>query len=121
LTCLGFLVNEFSERGNLNQGVKMPEKIKTLHPDPDKKGVNIDKQKYDVVRKKIIQILEEEKEIAFFDLMNEVENKLKGHFEGSIGWYYTTVKLDLEARGILTRIPGSRPQRLRLTIKNKSK
>ena len=25
----------------------------------------------------------------------------KGKFKGSIGWYYTTVKLDLEARGII--------------------
>ncbi|MEM1418661.1 MAG: hypothetical protein AAGH15_27450 [Myxococcota bacterium] len=35
-------------------------------------------------------------------------------FEGaSIPWYLTTVKLDLEARGLLERIPGARPQRLR--------
>lgn len=32
---------------------------------------------------------------------------------GSVSWYTTTVKLDLEARGELERVPGSRPQRLR--------
>ena len=34
--------------------------------------------------------------------------------EGSISWYVTTVKLDLEARGLIERVPRSRPQRLRM-------
>jgi hypothetical protein len=32
---------------------------------------------------------------------------------GSIPWYTTTIKLDLETRGEIERIPGSKPQRLR--------
>ena len=32
---------------------------------------------------------------------------------GSVSWYTTTVKLELEVRGEIERIPGSRPQRLR--------
>jgi hypothetical protein len=32
---------------------------------------------------------------------------------GSIGWYTTCVKLDLEARGVIERIQGVSPQRLR--------
>jgi len=32
---------------------------------------------------------------------------------GSTGWYTTTVKLDLEAKGEIERVPGSTPQRLR--------
>ena len=31
----------------------------------------------------------------------------------SVGWYATTVKLDLEARGLIERVPDARPQRLR--------
>ena len=30
-------------------------------------------------------------------------------------WYVTTVKLDLEARGQLKRVPKSRPQRVKLS------
>jgi hypothetical protein len=46
--------------------------------------------------------------------MKAVDSELKSNFEGSISWYYTTVKLDFETRGILTRVPNSRPPMLRL-------
>ncbi len=32
----------------------------------------------------------------------------------SILWYVTAVQLDLEARGVLERVPESSPQKLRL-------
>jgi hypothetical protein len=32
---------------------------------------------------------------------------------GSVTWYTVTVKLDLEARGEIERVPRSRPQRVR--------
>ena len=32
---------------------------------------------------------------------------------GSVPWYTTTVKLDMEVRGELERFSGSKPQRLR--------
>jgi Family of unknown function (DUF6958) len=32
---------------------------------------------------------------------------------GSVGWYTTSVNLDLEARGLIERVPGAQPQRLR--------
>jgi hypothetical protein len=39
-----------------------------------------------------------------------------GHsFNGSVMWYVTTVKLDLEARGEIKRVPNSRPQLVKLT------
>jgi len=44
----------------------------------------------------------------------DVNDYLRERFEGSVSWYFTTVKLDLEARGILERVPGERPQRIRL-------
>ena len=47
-------------------------------------------------------------------LARAVEKDLRGTFEGSVTWYVTTVKLDLEARGTLKRVPNSRPQLVRL-------
>lgn len=90
------------------------EKIVTLHPEEGKSGINISKQKYDVIRSAILKALEEEDEPTFSELGDAVGKQLEGKFEGSIGWYYTTVKLDLEARGVIERVPGSRPQRIRL-------
>lgn len=92
----------------------MSEKILTLHPQ-GKQGVNIDKAKYDTMRNAIVGTLGEQPELTFTELNNAVGAKLEGNFDGSIGWYYTTVKLDLEARGVIKRVPGSQPQRLRLT------
>lgn len=47
---------------------------------------------------------------AVGDLLEPDELKLKRL--GSIAWYTTTVKLDLEVKGALRRVKGSSPQRL---------
>jgi hypothetical protein len=95
----------------------MEEKFLTLHPDPNKQGVNIHKKKYDQIRNAILLVLNDKSEVLFKDLPGEVEKSLKGKFEGSITWYVTSVKLDLEARNLVERISGGSPQRLRLTQK----
>jgi hypothetical protein len=92
----------------------MEEKIQTRNPQPGKQGVNISKDKYDTIRNAIYEVLGEREEMTFMGLADAVEERLRGRFEGSVGWYYTTVKLDLEARGELMRVAGSRPQRIRL-------
>lgn len=92
----------------------MNDKIMTLHPDKDKRGVNINRMKYEQVREAIVAVLGDQPELTFTELGNEVEKRLAGQFEGSIGWYYTTVKLDLEARGIIERTGRRSPQRIRL-------
>ena len=89
------------------------EKIMTLHP-AGKAGVNIDKGKYDAVRAAIRQSLREHGTLTFDELVEDVREKLEGTFAGSVSWYVTTVKLDLEARGEIARVPKSRPQRLAL-------
>lgn len=85
----------------------------TLHPE-GKQGVNISRAKYDSIRSAILDTVEAEGQIQFKDLPAAVEARLQQPFDGSLSWYVTTVKLDLEARGLLKRIPGSSPQRLRL-------
>ncbi|MEE9308476.1 MAG: hypothetical protein V3V57_13215 [Spirochaetia bacterium] len=59
------------------------------------------KDKYDTVKNAIIEVLKEKDELSFYPLIRAVAEKLKGKFEGSIGWYTSTVKLDLEARQVL--------------------
>jgi hypothetical protein len=92
----------------------MSHKITTLHPDPHKRGVNISAARYEQVRAVILDILQQQGEMTFEALAETVEARLTGQFDGAIRWYYTTVKLDLEARRIIERLPGSKPQRIRL-------
>ena len=70
---------------------------------------------YEGVRKAILDAVPgEEPGLRFKDLSKEVEQRApKGLFENaSVGWYTTTVKLDLEARGLIKRVTGVSPQRL---------
>ena len=91
-------------------------RILTLHPE-GKQGVNIEREKYDLIRCNILSILDDEKQVFFKDLGTELKERIGKDFKGSVSWYYTTVKLDLEARGEIERIPGRKPQMLRLKEK----
>ena len=91
----------------------MKDKIRTLHPEK-KQGVNISREKYEIIRKAILCVLETKKEITFMNLSRAVEKEVNGNFEGSVTWYVTTVKLDMEARGEIKRVFHSRPQLVRL-------
>ena len=84
----------------------MEEKIVTRHP-KGKKGVNINKAKYETMKKAIISVLNKEP-LTHHELTHATERQLRGKFEGSIPWYMEATKLDLEARGILERVPGEK-------------
>lgn len=90
------------------------DRILALNPNPYKKGVRISRAKYDVVKDAMIDVLREHGEITLDDLTARMSERLAGKLDGSPGWYATTVKLDLEARGIIQRVEGGSPQRLRL-------
>jgi hypothetical protein len=91
----------------------MKDLIRTLHPEK-KQGVNINREKYELIRKAILSTLRTQKEMTFMNLSRAVEKEVNGNFEGSVTWYVTTVKLDLEARGQIKRVPNSRPQLVKL-------
>jgi hypothetical protein len=91
----------------------MKDMIRTLHPEK-KQGVNISKEKYEIICKAILAVLKTQKEMTFMALSRAVEKDVRGKFEGSVMWYVTTVKLDLEARGTVKRVPNSRPQLVKL-------
>lgn len=89
------------------------KRILTLHPS-GKKGVNIHQHKYDVIKDFILQIIREQKEITYEDVNDLAVKQLSASFDGKVPWYVVTVKLDLEARGIIERIPKTSPHKLRL-------
>ena len=97
------------------------EKILTLHPEEGKQGVNISRSKYDMIRQAILDAIRSQGTISFKGLVSLVEYNLRNRFEGSIPWYVTTVKLDMEAREEIERIPGSGEQTLRLKRKRVAK
>lgn len=89
------------------------EKIMTLHPQ-GKKGVNILRRRYDIIKNFIVDVISEHGEISFQELSDLAVERLEETFDGKVVWYIVTVKLDLEARGIIERIPGTSPHKLRI-------
>ena len=86
------------------------ERVTTLHPQPGKLGTSIDAARYHTVRSAIHQVLEEQGDLSFTELTEEVAALLGSSFDGSIPWYVTTVKLDLEARREIICYRGGKRQ-----------
>ena len=93
------------------------QKILTKHP-LGKSGKNIDKKKYETLKKAILSALRN-KELTHTELFKQLNKKLRGKFSGNISWYAETVKLDLEARKILERT-SAKPAKYRLKKTRKS-
>ncbi len=87
------------------------ERILTLHPQ-GKAGVNIKRAKYEAVRTAILQAIDAAEVLSFGELPAHCAALLPD-FDGSISWYVISVKLDLEARGVIERLPGKGKQQLR--------
>ena len=90
-----------------------------MRPDlPGRQGTRILKWKYALVRKAILQALRESGgSLEYRELPAAVAERLSAAERkrlGSVSWYTTTVKLDMEVRGEIRRTPGARPQRLEL-------
>ncbi len=89
------------------------EKIVTLNLD-GKKGVNILKSRYVMMKDAILETLRSNGQTTLTELSSLVESDLGKKFDGKIGWYLMAVKLDLEARGTIVRVPNRTPQTLTL-------
>ncbi len=89
------------------------EKIMTLNLN-GKKGVNILKSKYETVKQSILVTLKDKGEVTLEELNTLVEEDLNNSFDGKVGWYLMAVKLDLEVRGLIKRVPNKTPQKLTL-------
>ncbi len=83
----------------------MDQKIQLIHP-AGKKAVSIDKEKYDVLKKSLLNFLKTHGESTYTEILQAVtedfrRNKTK--FSGSVEWHLEWVKLDLEARKEIKR------------------
>ena len=92
------------------------EKILTLHPRHGP-GIHIDAKRYREMRTAILDVVpNDHRGIALERLPDAVRPHLSERFGGgrsSVPWYCVTVELDLEARGLIERVPSMRPQRIR--------
>lgn len=88
--------------------------IITMHPE-GKEGAEMTKMAYDMVKAAILESVAEYGEITFQDLIGEVDDKVDADsLDKSVRWYVTQVKLDLEAREVIERVPDKSPQHVRL-------
>jgi CO dehydrogenase nickel-insertion accessory protein CooC1 len=88
------------------------EQIQTLHPQIGKTNKRISLEKYLVIKKNIISILNKTS-LSHTELMEQLYERLKNTFEGGIQWHGEIVKLDLEARLLIERTK-SKPEKYRL-------
>lgn len=89
-------------------------KIMTLHPS-GKQGVNILLRRYEIINDFILSKIKEHSEISFDELTDLAVKEIAESFDGKVVWYLVTVKLDLEARKVIERVPKTSPHKLRLT------
>ncbi len=100
------------KRKVLHKRVMSEDRVKTKHPE-GKRGVSISKEKYDAIHTAIIDCLKEKGEMTYTELTKDISEKLN-RFKGSINWYVECVKLDLEAKKIIERVPKTKPVLYRL-------
>ncbi|MBC7878014.1 MAG: hypothetical protein H7Y59_12670 [Anaerolineales bacterium] len=82
------------------------EFVLAINPDPTKHSVRIEKNKYDLVHDAILENLLDQGPMTFKRLGSLVQEQLEMNFgDDSVMWYYTAVKLDMEARGEIRRAP----------------
>lgn len=81
----------------------MSNVVKTINPDPKKKGVPIAKDRYDFLHGEILALLKEKGPLGAMQIVAEMDKRLGGDKKVgySIGWYVTAIRLDMEAWGEL--------------------
>lgn len=85
-------------------------------------GWTMDVQQYELVRAHILDVLARparpDGTVLLKDLVASTQDHLGSHPafpKGRLRNYCTYTKVDLEARGLVERVPGSSPQRVRLS------
>jgi hypothetical protein len=96
-----------------------PRPMTTGNINRGSQGFRVTEEKYRFVREAILSALPPTaKGLVFLDLVQKVKTKVRGRDDlfpkpASVMWYTKVVQLDLEKRGLIERVPDSKPQRLR--------
>lgn len=78
------------------------EQIQTLHPQAGKSNKKIALSKYLFIKEHLLAILSKST-LTHTELMETLFARVKDNFEGGVQWYGETVKLDLEAGGMVEK------------------
>ena len=92
------------------------EMFEALHPDPAKQGTRVTKSTYDAYKAALLAVIPATEDgIEYGALSKAVVPHLSPELveKTSQGWWVTSVKLDLEARGMIERVPTKGKQRVR--------
>jgi len=96
---------------------KGEDKVECRTPTPGKSSTRIGKWKFNLVRDAILKAVPRDGAGVEFRKLPSLVNKQLAAADrarlGSVPWYTTTVKLEMEVRGEIQRIPESKPQRIR--------
>jgi len=74
--------------------------------------------KYDLLTSEMVQYLTANTDGTFSEISKSIFQSLNDRkiiLNGSLNWYLEWVKLDLEARQVITRVPKTSPQKYILT------
>lgn len=108
---------EGESAGESEEQIAQRDIVLARTPTPGKQPTPIRKEKYDAVREAIMAALPAKGAgLTIKELSHAVGAELPREMlpaSGSAMWLTMTVKLDLECRGEIERVPGSKPQRLR--------
>lgn len=76
------------------------EYFRTIHPQ-HRDGVRINMHLYNNISDSILSLLEQEDQISLTRFFDNVCSQFVDLLGESVGWYIYTVKVDLEARGLI--------------------
>jgi hypothetical protein len=94
-----------------------PEMVELLNANTGRAAGRLPKRRYDAMRSALLKAIPRTKSgVAYKDLNARVIPLLPKWWqpEGwSVSWHVATVKLDLQARGMIENVPGARPMHVR--------
>jgi len=90
----------------------MDQRVQLKHPQ-GKKAVSMSKGKYHLLKQVMVKYLRAQGSATFNEMSIAIEKDFKRdrtEFHGSLPWHLEWVKLDLEARKVIKRVPTTSPQ-----------